>query len=159
EAAAGLDHPNIVPIYEIGEFQGRHYFSMKLLEGGNLAQHRDRLRADPRQAAALLVKVARAIHFAHQRRILHRDLKPANIPLDGRGEPVVTDFGLAKHLGDGGSARTRSGDIVGTPSYMAPEQARAEKLLTTSVDVWSLGAILYECLTGKPPFHGTTALE
>ena len=158
EAAANLDHPNIVPIYEVNEYGGSHYFSMKLIEGSSLADRVEELRKDRNKAVQLMAKVARAVHFAHQRGILHRDLKPANILLDKEGQPHVTDFGLAKRT-TGDSGMTQSGAIVGTPSYMAPEQAAAKKDLTTAVDVYSLGAILYELLTGRPPFRGTTPLE
>jgi len=157
EAAAELDHPNIVPIYETGEYQGQQYFSMKLVEGERLAARLPNLRKDLRQAVPILVKVARAVHFAHQHRILHRDLKPGNVLLDKQGEPYVTDFGLAKRV-ESDTALTQTGAIVGTPSYMAPEQARGERQLTTATDVYALGAILYELLTGRPPFKADTPL-
>jgi WD40 repeat protein len=158
EAAAALDHPHIIPIYEVGEHQGQPFFSMKLVEGGSLAAHLSRLGVDPRAAAGLMAAVARAVHHAHQRGLLHRDLKPGNILLDADGAPHVTDFGLAKKI-EGDDGRTQSGTLVGTPAYMAPEQARTEKRLTTAADVYGLGAVLYACLTGRAPFVGAGPLD
>jgi Tol biopolymer transport system component len=159
EAAANLDHPHIVSIYEIGEHEGQCYFSMKLMEGGAFSQHLPRFRADLPSAVQLLVQVSRAVHYAHQRGILHRDLKPGNILLDAQGRPAVADFGMAKSFA-ADSTLTQSGQILGTPSYMAPEQASGQKgALTTATDVYSLGAILYQVLTGRPPFRGASVLE
>jgi WD40 repeat protein len=200
---ANLDHPHIVPIYEVGEHAGRPFFSMKLIEGGNLTQHRRCFAGRPRAIAALVETVARAVHYAHQRGILHRDLKPGNILLasphdapapaaapasttsDGAADgqrtlpsprpaptvrgreavlategfvPYVTDFGLAQRI-DAPDSLSPTGTPVGTPSYMAPEQARPEKVLTTAVDVYGLGAILYELLTERPPFLGATVMD
>jgi serine/threonine-protein kinase len=158
-AAAALDHPNIVPVYEVGEQQGQLYFSMKLIEGGSLAGHLPRFRHDPRGAARLVQTVARAVHHAHQRGILHRDLKPANILLDAGDQPHITDLGLCKRMA-AEEVQTRTGQLVGTPAYMAPEQATGPgSFLTPAVDVHALGVILYELLTGQPPFRGDTPLQ
>jgi serine/threonine-protein kinase len=164
EAAAKLDHPNIVPIYEIGIHQGQHYFSMKLVEGGSLQELMARERESSgetvtaiQQAVNLLAKIARAVHYAHQHGVLHRDLKPGNILLDAQGEPHITDFGLAKIL-EHEIGVTRTAEIIGTPSYMSPEQAAGHQLSTAS-DAWSLGVILYQLLTGQLPFCGTTPVE
>ena len=161
EAIADLDHPNIIPIYEIGQEDDQPYFSMKLIEGGNLTRHVERLKDEPAAVAALIAKVARAVHFAHQRTILHRDIKPSNILLAEHDEPYVTDFGLAKRIGpDSGTAATMTGAVMGTPAYMPPEQARGgTKSVTTAADVYSLGATLYEALTGQPPFSGDSSAE
>jgi WD40 repeat protein len=162
EAVAQLDHPNIVPIYDIGQIDDQPYFSMRLIAGGNLADHIPRLQQDSRAATVLIAKVARAVHYAHQRTILHRDIKPSNILLDEDGEPYVTDFGLAKRIGPdlGGTAATVPGMVMGTPAYMPPEQARGDaKSVTTAADVYSLGATLYTALTGQAPFAGDSAAE
>jgi WD40 repeat protein len=171
ENVARLDHPHIVPVHEVGEHNGLPYFSMKYIEGGSLSQRLTQgTPLKPRELAALMAKVARAVHHAHQRGILHRDLKPGNILLDGAGEPYVADFGLAKRVADGtgqaqsgaivGTDQTQAGVIVGTAAYIAPEQAceRADRP-TTATDVYGLGAVLYEVLAGRPPFRGETTLE
>jgi WD40 repeat protein len=159
EAVARLDHPNIVPIYDVGEHAGFHYFSMKLVDGGNLTLRVAEFSADPCSAARLVAAVARAIHHAHERGILHRDLKPSNILLDEQGQPHVSDFGLAKRVEDDGEL-TQSGAILGTPSYMAPEQASGHRsAITTATDVYGLGAVLYALLTGRPPFQADSVLE
>ena len=159
EAAASLDHPNILPIYEVGEGEdGLPFFSMKYATGGSLLEAAPALRHEPRRAVALLAKIARAVQHAHLQGILHRDLKPGNILLDLHGEPLVSDFGLAKWL-DVSSELTRTLTIYGTPGFIAPEQARgARGELTPAADVYSLGAILFDLLAGRPPFIGEHAL-
>src|SRR6266403_1352122 len=162
EAAASLDHPCIVPIYEIGERDGSCYFSMKLVEGGPLDEVVSREPMPTRRAAELLAKLARAVHYAHERGVLHRDVKPGNILLDAKGEPHLTDFGLAR-LAETESTVTRTTDFLGTPSYMAPEQARgrdpASAGLTSATDIYGLGAVFYHLVTGHPPFAGGTTYE
>ena len=175
EAAARLIHPNIVPIYDIGEHEGQHYFSMRLLEGGTLQQRMGEFQLSPAargaphsrsalaerhaRIARLVTAVARAVHFAHQHGVLHRDLKPANILLDGDGHPVVADFGIAKLLGGTTQEHTQSLVVVGTPNYMSPEQCTGGSTqLTTAADVFSLGAILYQLLTGRLPFDAATPM-
>jgi serine/threonine protein kinase len=156
EAVANLDHPNIIPIYEVGEHEGQQYFSMKFVEGGTLGRAP---RLDARSEVSRLLTITRAVSFAHLRGILHRDLKPSNVLLDTDGTPYVTDFGLAKRLTDLDRSQTESGQFVGTPRYMAPEQAAARKDLTLAADVYSLGVILYERLSGRPPFLGHDLLS
>ena len=160
QAAASLDHPNILPIYEVSESEdGLPFFSMKFAPGGSLQQMAPALRDDPRQCVALVAKITRAVQYAHSKGILHRDLKPGNILLDGRGEPLVSDFGLAKWL-DTSSDLTRTLTIFGTPGYIAPEQAsHAAADLKPTADIYSLGAILFDLLAGRPPFLGTHALS
>ncbi|MCA9056982.1 MAG: serine/threonine protein kinase, partial [Planctomycetaceae bacterium] len=158
EAAAKLDHPGIVPIYETGTIDGKPYFAMKYVEGGSLASRMDKYRGNIREGVALLESVALAVYHAHQRGILHRDLKPANILIDANMEPLVADFGLAKNTA-GLSDVTQTGAIVGTPGYMSPEQASSHCVMTVAADIYSLGAILYELLTGVPPHQGMNAIE
>jgi TolB-like protein/Tfp pilus assembly protein PilF/predicted Ser/Thr protein kinase len=159
EAAASLEHPQIVPIYEIGERDGSCYYSMKFVEGGQLDALVRWEPVSPRRAADLLVKIARTVQFAHERGILHRDIKPGNILLDRQGEPHLTDFGLARLI-EQESTITNSFDVLGTPSYMAPEQAAGHtKELTAAVDVYALGAVFYQMLTRQPPFAGGTTYE
>jgi WD40 repeat protein len=186
ESTASLAHPNIVPIFEIGQHEGHHYFSMGFIEGPNL---REALSAhtsppetarastrttdrtsrqsepphqssyEPQKAAQLLVALARAVHYAHRRGVLHRDIKPSNVLLDANGTPHLTDFGLAKFIEDG-STLTHTNEVIGTPAYMSPEQALGKSRdVTTATDVYGLGAVLYETLTGSPPFSGDTSIE
>ncbi len=159
EAAARLEHPGIVPIHEVGERDGSCYFSMKFVEGGQLDEVARREPIPIRRAAELIAKVARTVHYAHEHGILHRDLKPGNILLDAKGEPHLTDFGLAR-LVETESTMTRTLDVLGTPSYMAPEQAMGNNAAVSSVtDIYGLGAVLYQLLTGQPPFAGGATYE
>jgi serine/threonine protein kinase/tetratricopeptide (TPR) repeat protein len=159
EAAASLEHPGIVPIHEVGERDGSCYFSMKFVEGGQLDEVIGREPMPPRSAAELIAKVARTVHYAHEHGILHRDIKPGNILLDAKGEPHLTDFGLAR-LVETESTVTHTLEVLGTPSYMAPEQAAGNNsALTATTDVYALGAVLYQLLTGHPPFAGGTTYE
>jgi serine/threonine protein kinase len=180
EAVARLQHPNVVQIHEVGEADGRPYLALDYVDGGSLAARLAQAPLTPRSAAALVEALAGAVHAAHLTGVVHRDLKPANVLLAGGGEqdsvtrgpdeplptpdpslltPKVTDFGLAKRL-EGDSDLTRTGAVLGTPAYMAPEQAAGRPAAVgPAADVYALGAILYECLTGRPPFRGATALE
>jgi serine/threonine protein kinase/predicted Zn-dependent protease len=159
EAAAHLDDPGIVPIYEIGERDGACYFSMKLIEGGQLDKMIGSEPMPGRKAAELMAKLAHTLHHAHQNGVLHRDVKPGNILLDAKGEPHLTDFGLAR-LVETESTVTRTLEVLGTPSYMAPEQAAGNNAaITSATDVYGLGAVLYQLLTGHPPFAGGTTYE
>ena len=159
EAAANLDHPFIVPIHEVGERDGCCYFSMNFVEGGQLDEVVRGAPMSIRQAAELIAKVARTVHYAHEHGILHRDIKPGNVLLDTKGEPHLTDFGLAR-LVEAESTVTRTLDVMGTPSYMAPEQAAGNNAaVSKATDVYGLGAVFYELLTGHPPFAGGTTFE
>jgi serine/threonine protein kinase len=157
EAVARLHHPNIVQIYQVGEHDGRPYLALEYVGGGSLAGTLDGTPLSARRAAELVVALARAVQHAHERGIVHRDLKPANVLLTEDGTPKVADFGLAKRLGDEG--QTQTGVVVGSPCYMAPEQAAGHREVGPPTDVYALGAILYECLTGRPPFRGESILE
>ena len=159
EAAARLEHPGIVPIHEVGERDGSCYFSMKFVEGGQLDEVARREPIPIRRAVELIAKIARTVHYAHEHGILHRDIKPGNILLDAKGEPHLTDFGLAR-LVESESSVTHTLDVLGTPSYMAPEQAVGNSAAISSVtDVYGLGAVLYQLLTGQPPFAGGATYE
>src|SRR2546428_4951984 len=159
EAAASLEHPGIVPIHEVGERDASCYFSMKFVEGGQLDAVVRPEAMPPRRAAELIAKVARIVHYAHEHGVLHRDIKPGNILLDEKGEPHLTDFGLAR-LVESESTVTRTMEVLGTPSYMAPEQAVGNNAAVSSVtDVYGLGAVLYQLLTGQPPFAGGATYE
>ena len=159
EAAARLEHPGIVPIHEVGERDGQCYFSMKFIEGGQLDEVTKREPMSIRQAVELIAKVTRTVHYAHEHGILHRDIKPGNILLDQKGEPHLTDFGLAR-LVETESTVTRTMEVLGTPSYMAPEQAVGNNAaVAKATDVYGIGAVLYQLLTGQPPFAGGTTYE
>jgi serine/threonine-protein kinase len=159
ESAARLDHAAIVPIYEVGQHEAQPYFTMKYVAGTTLARRLAQGPLPPREAATLLAPICRAIQYAHDRGVLHRDLKPSNILIDAQGRPHVSDFGLAKRVADE-QALTLSGTVLGTPSYMAPEQAAGSRgQLGPATDVYSLGTILYQMLTGHPPFQAATAVE
>src|SRR5260370_759628 len=160
EAAASLDHPNILPIYEVSEGEdGLPFFSMKFASGGSLLESQAASHSETREAVAIMAKVSRAVEYAHSRGILHRDLKPGNILLDGRGEPMVSDFGLAKWL-DASSDLTRTLTVFGTPGYIAPEQAHGPaSSLKPTADIYSLGAILFDLIAGRPPFLGEHAFS
>jgi eukaryotic-like serine/threonine-protein kinase len=162
QLAASLEHENIVPIYEVGEHEGQPYYAMRLMEESLSAHIERRGRLTPLQAAALVATIARAVHFGHRHGVVHRDLKPANLLLDAAGRPHVGDFGVSRRLGAEARRRspTATGAVVGTPGYLAPEQAGAfGGDLTIAVDVWGLGAVLYDLLCGEPPFSGATAVE
>nr|MDQ2869089.1 serine/threonine protein kinase [Verrucomicrobiota bacterium] len=159
EAAASLDHPNILPVYEVGQEDGSPFFSMKWATGGSLRDVAPSLRNNPHACVQLMAKVARAIDYAHGKGILHRDLQPGNILLDSRGEPQVSDFGLAKMVGEE-SDLTRTVTTFGTPGFIAPEQAEGRAAdLTPAADIYSLGAIFFHLLSGRPPFLGTNPLS
>lgn len=160
ESTARLSHPGIVPVYEVGKRDGRYYFSMKYIEGETLSQRLARGPMPPRQAAVMMRTISSAVHEAHQHGILHRDLKPSNILIDKSGEPVITDFGLAKQVTGDVDSITRSGAIVGTPAFMAPEQASGTRgAVGVPSDVYALGTILFAMLTGQPPYQGRTPVD
>ena len=160
EAVAKLQHPNIVQIFEVGQDDGHPYFSLEYVDGGTLSGKLANNPLPARQAAELVEPLARAMFYAHENGILHRDLKPGNILLTLQGTPKITDFGLAKRMGDDSSNNTGTGSILGTPAYMAPEQAEGKiRELGPGVDIYALGSVLYHALTGRPPFLGETVLD
>jgi tetratricopeptide (TPR) repeat protein len=158
EAVARLQHPGIVQVFEVGDHDGRPYLALEFCPGGSLEKKLAEATLEPRAAAGLAEALARAVQAAHEKGVVHRDLKPANVLLAEDGSPKVADFGLAKRL-DSDTGQTHTGAVLGTPSYMAPEQAEGKKEVGPAADVWALGVILYECLTGRPPFKAATALE
>lgn len=158
EAAARLSHPNIVTVHEVGAIDGQHYFSMEFIDGDSLSHRLNGRPLPGKEAARIVRQIARGIHHAHTQGIIHRDLKPSNILMDRHNEPQITDFGLAKRFGD--SSKTRTGMVLGTPSYMAPEQAQGKsRELGPACDIYGLGALLYELLTGRPPFRAESPLD
>jgi serine/threonine-protein kinase len=159
EAVARLQHPHIVAVFDVGEHAGRPYFSMELCPGGSLAGKLTDTPMSADEAARVVLKVARGVAAAHAAGVVHRDLKPHNVLLTADGDPKVADFGCAKVSGPGDKQLTATGAVIGTPSYMAPEQAGGAKLVGPAADVYALGAILYECLTGRPPFRGPTPTD
>jgi eukaryotic-like serine/threonine-protein kinase len=165
QAAALLDHPNIVPVFEVGEYEGQHYFSMGYVNGPSLAARLSDGPLPPKEAAELLVAVAEAVEYAHRQGVIHRDIKPSNILIDSKRRPRVTDFGLAKRVGEPdtpgrGKELTATGQVLGTPSYMSPEQAAGQvHAAGPAADVYSLGAVLYTALAGRPPFQAASPLE
>jgi serine/threonine-protein kinase len=166
EAVAQLHHRNIVQIYEIGEQDGQPFFALEFVDGGSLDRKTANKPQLPRTAASIVRQLAEAMQVAHDQGIIHRDLKPANVLLSGapdwpleRCVPKITDFGLARKF-DGDSTRTRDGSVMGTPSYMSPEQAQGKvRELGPATDIYALGAVLYDLLTGRPPFRGVTAVD
>jgi serine/threonine protein kinase len=160
EAVARLQHPNIVQIYELGQHEGWPFFALEYLSGGTLAERLQGSRLAPAEAAGLIAQLAGAVHHAHTQSVVHRDLKPSNVLFAADGTPRITDFGLAKKVDEDDGAQTRSGEVLGTPAYMAPEQAGGRSRdVGPATDVYALGAMLYECLTGQPPFKAATAIE
>lgn len=159
KAAALLDHPGIVPIYEVGEYEGKHFFSMTYVEGSSLAAKLNDGPLEPKQAACTMLEVSHAVHYAHEQGVIHRDLKPSNILLDLQGRPRVTDFGLAKRITEN-TGITLSGQVLGTPSYMPPEQAAGQiNTIGPASDVYSLGAVIYSLTTGRPPFQAASSID
>src|SRR5262249_47516659 len=159
EATARIQHPGIVQVHEVGEHHGLPFLVMELVPGGSLARRLREAALVPAEAASLVQQLARALHAAHRRGIVHRDMKPGNVLIDADGRPRITDFGLARWVEES-EALTRTSAVVGTPSYMAPEQAHGSgQLVGPACDVYSLGAVLYECLTGRPPFKAATAVD
>src|SRR5262245_13789535 len=156
-AAASIQHPGIVQVYGFGTHEGLAYFALEYCPGGSLASRLGGTPLPPEEAARLIAQIARAMQAAHERGVIHRDLKPANVLLDATDQPKVGDFGLARRLED--ERMTHTGAVLGTPSYMAPEQASGDKVVGPAADVYALGAMLYECLTGRLPFKGASAMD